>query len=429
MNTTSTTNPTTSTTSFAAWLGLDWGDKEHAFCLLAAGYSEPETGNLSHSAESLHRWFKQLEERFGGRPVALGVESNRGALLHVLAQYPWLTIFPINPVTSARYRKAFVPSGAKDDLPDAILLLDLVRLHTDKLRALVWEEQSTRRLAGLVEARRDTVDRRTQALNQLTSVLKGYYPQALELVGADLSAPMALELLRRWPDVLALKSTRPATVRSFYYRHNARRPELVEQRLQSIKAMVALSTDDAVVSVAQMQLKLLLELIATFNKHIARFEAQIATGFAAHADRALFADLPGAGKVLAPRLTVAFGSDRTRYPDAASFQKHAGLAPVREKSGGQLWTHWRWQAPAFLRQSLVEWAGQTVIWSSWAKRYYERMKAKGKKHHVILRALAFKWARILWRCWQTNTPYDEARYLKALKKRNSPNLPTTEAAA
>jgi transposase len=429
MNTTSTADPATSTASFAAWLGLDWGDKEHAFCLLEAGHPESETGNLSHSAENLHRWFKQLEERFGGRPVALGVESNRGALLHVLAQYPWLTIFPINPVTSARYRKAFVPSGAKDDLPDAILLLDLVRLHTHKLRALIWEEQSTRRLAGLVEARRDTVDRRTQALNQLTGAIKSYYPQALGLVGEDLSAPMALEFLRRWPDVLALKSARLATLRSFYYRHNARRPELVEKRLESIKGMVALSTDDAVVSVAQMQLKLLLELVATFNKHIAGFEKEIATAFAAHTDRALFADLPGAGKVLAPRLTVAFGSDRTRYPDAASFQKHAGLAPVREKSGGQLWTHWRWQAPAFLRQSLVEWAGQTVIWSVWAKRYYERMKAKGKKHHVILRALAFKWVRILWRCWMTNTPYDEDRYLQALKKRKSPNLPLTGAAA
>ena len=126
-------------------------------------------------------------------------------------------------------------------------------------------------------------------------------------------------------------------------------------------------------------------------------------------------DLPGAGKALAPRLTVAFGSDRTRYPGAGSFQKHAGLAPVREKSGGQLWTHWRWQAPAFLRQSLVKWAGQMAVRSSWGKRYYERMKAKGKKHHVILRALAFKWTRILWRCWKANTPYDEDRYLKALK--------------
>jgi transposase len=429
MKTTSTTDSTTSPTSFAAWIGLDWGDQEHAYCLTVGREGEPEKGKLLHSAENLHGWLKGLEERFGGRPVAVGLESNRGALFHVLAQYPWLEIFPINPVTSARYRQAFIPSGAKDDLPDALMLLDLVRFHAPKLRPLLWDDASTRQLAALVQARRDTVDRRTQALNQLTSVLKSYYPQASGLVGEDLSTPMALEFLRRWPDLIELKATRPATLRSFYYRHNVRRPERVEKRLESIQAMVALTTDDAVVSVARLQLKLLLELVTTFNKHIAVFDAQIAHVFGAHADKALFQELPGAGKVLAPRLAVAFGSERTRYPDAASFQKYAGLEPVREKSGGQLWTHWRWQAPVFVRQSLVEWAGQTVVWCAWARRYYERMKAKGKKHHVILRALAFKWSRILWKCWQTNTPYDDARYLKALKQRNSSNLPLTEAAA
>jgi transposase len=185
---------------------------------------------------------------------------------------------------------------------------------------------------GLVQARPETVDRRTQALNQLTSLRKTYDPQALELAGEDLGAPLALQFLR-------------------------------------------------------------------------------------------------AGRVLAPRLAAAFGSDRTRCPDAVSFQKCAGLAPVRVKSGGQLWTHWRWQAPVFLRQSLVERAGQTVVWSAWAKSYYQRMQAKGKKHHVILRALAFKWVRILWKCWSARTPYNEQHYLKALQRKKSPNWPSTQGTA
>ena len=129
----------------------------------------------------------------------------------------------------------------------------------------------------------------------------------------------------------------------------------------------------------------------------------------------------GAGPALAPRLCVAFGTLRTLYPDPASFQKHAGVAPEREKSGAACWTHWRWQAPVFLRQSLVEWAGLTVEYSAWAKVYYQRMNAKGKSRQVILRALAFKWIRVLWKCWQTGTPYDEARYLKQLVHRKSPN--------
>jgi hypothetical protein len=38
------------------------------------------------------------------------------------------------------------------------------------------EEDGVRKLFGLVPARRDAVDRRTQTLNQLTSLLKTYYP-------------------------------------------------------------------------------------------------------------------------------------------------------------------------------------------------------------------------------------------------------------
>ena len=54
------------------------------------------------------------------------------------------------------------------------------------------------------------------------------------------------------------------------------------------------------------------------------------------------------------------------------------------------------------------------------KAYYDAMSAKGKGRQEILRALAFKWARILWKCWQTRVPYNEARYLKQLGQRKSP---------
>ncbi len=43
--------------------------------------------------------------------------------------------------------------------------------------------------------------------------------------------------------------------------------------------------------------------------------------------------------------------------------------------------------------------------------------------------LAFKWIRILYRCWQTRTPYDELTYLEALRRRGSPLLDHLGAAA
>ena len=191
-----------------------------------------------------------------------------------------------------------------------------------------------------------------------------------------------------------------------------------------IRQAEALPPEAARVRVAVLHLRALLDQLRALRKHGALLEREIETVFADHAEAALFRDLPGAGPALAPRRCVAFGTIRPRYPDPASLQKLAGVAPGREKSGPSLWTHWRGRAPVFLRQPLVEWAGQTVVYSAWAKVYYERMKAKGQGHWARLRALAFKWVRILWKCWQTRTPYDEGRYLRQRRHRQSPNALT-----
>jgi transposase len=405
-----------------AWIGLDWGHHTHAFALQdhSGHYQE---GTLTQSAEALHDWLAGLAQRFGAQPVALAIEASRGAVIHALLQYPWLTVYPINPVTSARYRKAFTPSGASDDLPDARVLLELVREHASKLRPLQPQDPQTLKLAGLVEARRHLVDRRTQVLNQLTSLLRSYYPQAFALLG-DLNTELALQFLHRWPDLISLKAAQPARIKRFYYTHNLRRPQLLEERLQLIRQARALTTEEARVSVAVLHLHALLDQLSALRKHIAILDHQIKILFADHPEAHLFRHLPGAGPALAPRLCVLFGTDRTLYPDPASLQKLTGVAPVREKSGQQLWTHWRWLAPTFMRQTLVEWAGQTVVYSAWARIYYQRMQTKGKGRGAILRALAFKWLRVLWKCWQTRTPYDEPRYLEQLLHRKSPNAAT-----
>ena len=119
---------------------------------------------------------------------------------------------------------------------------------------------------------------------------------------------------------------------------------------------------------------------------------------------------------------IAFGERRERFPNAAAFQKYVGVAPVTERSGNQSWVHWRFSCSTFIRQTLVEWTEQTIPTSFWAKAFYERHRAKGASHNAAVRALAFKWIRVLWRCWVDRVPYDESRYLSALRRRGSPLL-------
>jgi transposase len=405
-------------TDYAALVALDWGDTEHAFALQAE--ATLETGTIPASPASLHGWLEQLGQRFGHRPVALAIEAGRNAVLHALVAYPWLTIYPVHPATSQRFRKAFTPSGSKADLPDAQVLLTILTQHRDQLRPLVLDTPATRELAALTEIRRGAVDHRTNLSNELRSTLKTCFPQALELCGDDLWTGLALDFLTRWPELTALQKVKPATLRSFYTAHQSRRPGVIAERLALIAAARPLTTDRAVLAPAILQIQLLVAVLRPLQAHIDQLEARIAGCFAAHPEAALFAALPGAGPTLAPRLLVAFGTDRARYPAATSLQKYAGVAPVKEQSGRQLWVHWRWNAPKFLRQTFVEWAGQTIPKCAWAKAYYLQQKRAGKHHQTILRSLAFKWIRILWRCWQDRVPYDETRYHAALHRKNSP---------
>lgn len=416
------------TSDYAALVAIDWGDTEHVFALHTAE-TELETGTIPASAESLHGWLEQLGQRCRRRPVALALEAGRNAVVHALLGYSWLVLYPVHPATSERFRRAFAPSGAKDDLPDAQVLLTILRQHRDQLRPLVLDTAQTRELAALTEVRRGAVDRRTQLACELCSTLKTSYPQALELCGDDLWTPLALDFLTRWPELAALQTAKSATVRAFYRAHRCVRPAVIAQRLSVIAQARPLTSDRAVLDPAILQIQLLVAVLRPLQAHIEQIEARIAERFAAHPEAALFATLPGAGPALAPRLLVAFGTDRARYPDAASLQKYAGVAPVKEKSGRQLWVHWRWNAPKFLRQTFVEWAGQTIPKCAWAKAYYLQQKRAGKHHQTILRGLAFKWIRVLWRCWQDRVPYDEARYLAALNQRHSPLAHTLHLAA
>jgi hypothetical protein len=77
----------------------------------------------------------------------------------------------------------------------------------------------------------------------------------------------------------------------------------------------------------------------------------------------------------------------------------------------------RAQAAGIARERCIVSTGRH---SFWARAYYAQQRAKGSTHQAATRALAFKWIRILYRCWQTKTPYDESTYLNALARRGSP---------
>jgi transposase len=403
---------------FAAFVGIDWADRKHVWCLQEAGSRKRETGELEQKVEAVEAWVAELCRRFGHRPIAVAVEQVKGALVFLLNKYECLHIFPVPSTMTAKMRAALYPSGAKDDPRDADLLLDILGQHRDKLHRLSPDDESTRRVQNLVEERRKLTAERTAQSNRLTSYLKIYFPQMVEWF-EKLDMPLVCDLLERWPTLEELQKVSPEELRTFFCQHHCHRG-LRERRILAIGGAIPAGGDRAVIEAKSVVVKVIVQLIRSLLEGIAELDRKIEEAAAEHADFFIFDSLPGAGAVMAPRLLAAFGSQRDRYRSAAELQTYSGIAPVTERSGKRKWVHFRWACPKFLRQSFHEWAGHSIAQSVWARAYYQQQRRRGSDHHAAVRSLAFKWIRIVFRCWKDRVAYDESKYLAALAKRGSP---------
>jgi len=240
----------------AAFVGLDWADQKHVVTVQEANREQRQRFTLDQTPEALQSWIQLLRNRFAGRPVAIAVEQKRGALIYALMHVDFLHLYPVNPQTLAQFRKAFYPSGAKDDPVDADLLLEILMTHRQHLRLGVPDDVRTRSIQWLTEDRRHLVDERTALTNQLTAALKMYFPQALEWFG-DRHTARACAFLQRWPTLQQLPQATPSSVRKFYKVQGYRGEDKLEQLMSNIKKAQPLTQDGAVLLAGAMKVQAL----------------------------------------------------------------------------------------------------------------------------------------------------------------------------
>lgn len=402
-------------------IGLDRSDKKADLGLIDTHTGQRRSVSIDTAPEALWEWLAQLRQQYPGARVGLCLEQPAGHLIPFLEAYEWITLHPINPITLQKYREAFVTSRAKDDTKDAEYLADLLLNHHAQLPVWAPEDSATRAVQQLVFHRRAVVDERTALTNRLQALLKQYYPQALALCGEDLWRPLATAFLLKWPSLQRVQKAKAGTLKQFYYVQGSRSQKLITERLALIAKAVPVTDESGVIESFVLRVQLISRQLQQLHRTLTEFDEQIAAAYAAHPDHALFASFPGAGPVLGPRLLASLGANRDRFGEnAAQLQHYSGVAPVTKRSGGSCRIHRRYCCPKFHRQSFHEYAKESVLWSRWAGAYYLQQRRKGSAHHTAVRALAFKWQRIMWRCWQDHTPYDDARYEAALRKRNSP---------
>jgi len=199
-------------------------------------------------------------DAIGKQTETLKKGSVKQWLVYALMSTDFLAIYPVNPQSLAKYRRALYPSGAKSDPADAELLGEMVRQNPDRFRAWVPGDAQTRTLQLLTEGRRKLVEDMTARTNQLTSVLKSYFPQALEW-GGNLGSEQACAFLEKWPTLVELQKSRPFRIRQFYEKYGRPSHEALNERVDQIQKAQPLTLDGPVVMANVMMVQALVTQI------------------------------------------------------------------------------------------------------------------------------------------------------------------------
>jgi transposase len=286
----------------------------------------------------------------------------------------------------------------------------LVAFHP-RLRRLQQDDPQIVSLRIACQDRLRLVEERTAKSNELLSTLKTYYPAFLGLFG-DHTSQIALEFLRQFPTQHQMKSLSPGKLRRWLKAHHYPKPDRVEAMIQQCKAPALPVPDHQQTSKAPL-LQYLCTALETLNELIVQQDQTITRDFDPLPQSDWPKSLPGAGTALEPALLAVFGRDPNRFESVEEARALMGTGPVTKSSGKSRVILFRRGCWKFARRTLHLFADMTRTRCAWAKEFYQRQRAAGKKHHMALRALAHKWTKIIWALVRTGQPYKEAIFVQS----------------
>lgn len=204
------------TTNPAILVGIDWADKEHAYCALLPN-GKLKTGSFKQSKTGVDEWIAELEKLAPNCNIDVCIETSTGALINTLMEFDKVQIFPVNPLALANYRKAFAPGGGKNDPVDARLIMQFLQHYRDQLRKLVPNSAETRELTALTQDRRQFVEQRVALANRLMSYLKMYFPTILELEPARAYSEYIVRLVKAYPTLEEAQKAGKVKLRKIFF--------------------------------------------------------------------------------------------------------------------------------------------------------------------------------------------------------------------
>lgn len=396
------------------YAGFDWA-KDHHLMVIVDGQGQIVADfEFEHSLEG---WKTFCQKTAPWPNLAVAIETNQGAAVDQLLQRGY-TVYPVNPVASESYRKRKAPSGTKTDHLDGWALADALRVEGMGWKPLKPVDPLTQKLRLLCQDEVSLIEQRTLLVNKLQQALLEYYPIALQAFD-DWTASSTWDFIIEFPTPQQLVKAGKRRWEKFLHTHKLWRPETVERRLALFAQADQFKASDCILE-AKSQLALsLCKLLRTLDQQLEQYRQQIEKLFQDHPDHDLFGSLPGAKKVLAPRLLAAIGSDPDRYGNQKVLQCYAGTAPVNYQSGQVHKTKIRWACDKFMRHTIHLWANCFRRSSAWGQTYYQKKRQEGMSHACALRCLGQRLLKILFRMLVDKKPYDAERHALNQKKHGS----------
>lgn len=394
--------PITSTTRVCA--GVDWAKDDHVVCIVDADGEVADRFSVAHTAAGLRRLVARLLQ---AGVDEVGIERPDGPVVEAVLAAE-LTVLVISPNQVKNLRSRYGSAGNKDDRFDAYVLADVVRTDRRRLTPLTRSTPAAQALRSSVRARRDLVEHRVAAANQLRAHLQIVFPGAVELFAAIDSA-ISLSFLERFTtqakaDWLTIERL-AAWLRKVGYSGRTD-PAVLHARL--LAAPRGITGTQARFHAATTLV--FVALLRTLNTQIAAQADSIVEQLDIHPDAHIVKSLPRSGTIRAARLLAEIGDARGRFPTADSLACLAGVAPSTRQSGKVKSVTFRWGADKELRDALCDFAADSRHDNAWAADLYNRARARNHDHPHAVRILARAWIAIIWRCWQNHLAYDPSRH-------------------
>jgi transposase len=346
-----------------------------------------------------------LAEGEAASRVKIGIETERGPWVQALVAAGY-EVFPLNPLSVARYRERHSTSGAKSDSADAHLLAEIVRFDRAHHRPVAGDSPQADAVKLVARAHQSLICDRSRHVLRLRSALREFFPPSLEAF-ADLDAPDSLELLGQAPDPDTAAALSQSKVAAALRRANRREAAARARQIQAVLRAPQLRQPPPVQAAYAAVVSGQVALIRALNTQIDEIGEVVADYFGQHRDADIYASQPGLGTILSARIMAEFGDDPHRFADARARKNYAGTAPITRASGRRKIVLARYARNRRLADALQQWAFCAMRGSPGAKAYYQALRARGIGHQAALRQLGNRLVGILHGCLTTGSPYNE----------------------